>query len=644
MSEPTSDHVSPPAPAGDLPEPRESRPSSSVRRRRRTRTVRGYLTRPAVAVGIALVFVVTLWFGFQGYTAVAAYREISDDREALRAYEQRDLVTLNTSDARTMQAYFADIDTNLRRIDRAVSIPLLSDVAEQLPWIGPRVEAGRDLVDVGLLLAGAGHDGAAIGAEAMAAFEATGFSSDGDPSEQTWLDVIAREQPEIERIADDIAAARDRRASIDTSLLPSRVQARVDDLDRLLDRYDYETLAREQLPAALAALGADGPVRYWVLFPNPAELRPAGGFPGTGALVTFERGQLTGYEFHDMKKVSDEYLAERGEVVPSPLPIERYLWQGGFLPHDTVWWADFPRLGSDFMRLYAEIGWPEIDGVVAVQPSAVADLLSVVGNVTAEVDGEQREITAANVFEEMERQRALRRSGAATDTSHKEVIAVVGEEIMARLKASGRVALRAAAEKLEAAADRRDIQGYSVDPGVESFLDERGWSGRLVPDPSTPTLAVTFANMVATKSSQRMSPTATLHLGELADGTREATLDITLTHTGTNDEDPYYSGFQRWWVQVSLPEGSSVVSTLDAPQDDPDAPNGGAYLVEIFPQQSGTVSITFRMPESDRLLVRRQPGVTPVELAVDADGCEPFETTTLDADQTLDIAAHCRAD
>ena len=54
-----------------------------------------------------------------------------------------------------------------------------------------------------------------------------------------------------------------------------------------------QDLADQYFPLARATLGGDSPVRYLVLFQNPAELRPSGGFPGTMGIVEFERGQLS---------------------------------------------------------------------------------------------------------------------------------------------------------------------------------------------------------------------------------------------------------------------------------------------------------------------------------------------------------------
>lgn len=613
------------------------------RRRRRSRLeFASALRHPAFLVVAAVVFLLTLWGGFETYSAVAAYRNISADARVLKSYENRDPASLTIADLRTMQAHFADIDENLRRADRATSLPLLNYLVRELPWIGPRYTAGRQLIVVSQSLATAGEEGTRIAAATMSAYDATGLTPAEPASDApTWLDVLARERESVVDISTRVANARAERQRIDVALLPGRVRAKVDDIDLVLDRYDYETLAADTLPAVEAALGADGPTSYWVLFPNPEELRPAGGFPGTGALVTFDRGQLVSYEFHDMKQVSDDYLAQRTEILPAPVPIDTYLFDNGFLPHDTVWWADFPRLGQDFMRMYAELDMPEIEGVIAIQPSVVAGLLGVVGNVTVNVDGEDREITPENVLLEMERQRITRRAGGEVDATHKDVLFLVGTEIMEQLKRAGRGELRQATSLMRMAADQRDIQVYSTNDAVMNVLDERHWSGRLEPDPDVPTLAITFANVVATKASLMMFPSVTLDLGDVQDGMQEATVDIELQHRGTNDADPFYAGFQRWWIQISLPAGSEVVSSKDTPQSDPDAPNGGAYLVEIFPQQTGEASVTFRMPTTNQLLFRRQPGSNLVELTIDGAECPSGDPVRVAADVVLNLAPDC---
>jgi hypothetical protein len=201
--------------------------------------------------------------------------------------------------------------------------------------------------------------------------------------------------------------------------------------------------------------------------------------------------------------------------------------------------------------------------------------------------------------------------------------------------------LKAVVDNAIIASDRRDLQFYSHDPEVQAALDSRNWTGSLVPTPGTPTLAVAFANVAINKASLAMQPTMSLDLGELQGGRREATLTMELQHTGEDEMDPLYGGFQRWWIEVWLPEGSTLTGPDPEQVPNPESPNGGGYLVELFPGDRGELEIEFTMPEDESLLVRRQPGLTPADLTVTDTRCERSIDEKLTQDITFDIGTLC---
>ena len=419
-------------------------------------------------------------------------------------------------------------------------------------------------------------------------------------------------------------------------MLPGRVRAKLPELDAALARADYQQLVRTQLPVLAAALGGDGTARYLVLFQNPAELRPSGGFPGTMALVTFEHGQLLDYRVFDAHTLSDVYIAKNLTQYPQPWPIKRYFPSPALVLHDATWWADFPR-GAALMRdMYQQTGWPPIDGVIAVQPSVISDLLRVTGPVTIDVDGEQRLITPDNVYDEIERQRRLHREGFRPTEEHKEALALIGAKIMEQLKVAPRGDLRALGDALRAEAGRRDIQIYASNTSVQSWLDEHGWTGGLTPLPLQQTLDLVLANVNTNKASGRLNPYVTLRVGPVAGGRRTVTVQLYLQSTGTNAEDAFYAGFQRWWVEVTLPAGAGVIVAEPAPEPDPGSPSGGSYMLPVFPQQVGYLSITFTMPDTPSLLLRRQPGVALLRFHLMPAGC-PARDFALDHDVLLQL-------
>jgi hypothetical protein len=360
-------------------------------------------------------------------------------------------------------------------------------------------------------------------------------------------------------------------------------------------------------------------------------------------IVTVERGQIRSWEVFNAHSLSEVQADQRDMSRPQPFALATYIPTDGLFLHDANWWADFPTSARTIMEMYAETDWPSIDGVIAIEPAVIGELLKVTGEITVDVDGTPRKINAGNFVTEIERQRLLRSEGDKTATHHKEVLELIGQQIVERLKAVNQRAMPSLARRLKDAADRRDIQIYTADDAVNARLAERHWTGAIQPDPNVPSLAVTFANLVTNKASGRMQPSMTAAFGPIENGQRQVTLDITATHTGPFDPDPdaLYTGFQRWWVDVYLPQGATLQRADPLRQDAPDAPDGGSYLVEIFPEQQDTISLTFAMPASDALTLRRQPGVTTMHVNVTG-SCVMPDTVDLTEDVTLDLAAICR--
>lgn len=607
-------------------------PTTTARRRRWPFVVSGVLLIILLLGGLA---------GLRARAALAAYRDVRAGVEALEALQATDLSSMREDDLLTIERSLAQLRHDLNRLDTAVTPPVGAGLVERLPVIGPRYAAGKDLIRIVDNLTSAGITAAAIGRETLAAFHATGISRSPDETGPTWLDMLMSHQGDLEVIITQVEEARRIRANIDEEALPASARARLPALDRAFDAIDPLRLVNDDLPVFAAALGAEEPAHYLFLFQNTNELRLSGGFPGTVALVTFDRGQLASYEFHDVYELQRAYEAGRTEPVTPPLPVARHFGHEELPIQDATWVTDFAEGAAQMVEMYSATGWPAIKGVVAVTPDVVSDILALTGPVTVEVDGEPRRIDADNVHDEIERQRYVH-GGDETAPSHKAVLALVGRVLIERLSTADRALLLDLIRTMRTAADERDLQVYAVNPRLQAIADEHRWSGRLLPQPGVPTLALNAASLVTTKASRAVHPRVTLTIEPPVNGQRVVTLAADFVHTGDPTADLYYAGYQRWWVEVTLPEGSSRLDSSHEPQPDPDAPNGGSYDLEILAGETTQFAMRFTMPDSPQLLIRRQPGITPVELTVATPGCQAPFTTTLTADLTLDLTTLCR--
>jgi hypothetical protein len=120
-----------------------------------------------------------------------------------------------------------------------------------------------------------------------------------------------------------------------------------------------------------------------------------------------------------------------------------------------------------------------------------------------------------------------------------------------------------------------------------------------------------------------------------------ATMHMTLEHTGLHDQDPRYFGFQRWWIEVALPDDSEWVGASHERQPDPDAHNGGSYSIDLFPEETREIAVEFTLPELDRLMLRRQPGQVPPDIHLHLTGCDPVWGGYLVRDLYIELDDGC---
>lgn len=122
-------------------------------------------------------------------------------------------------------------------------------------------------------------------------------------------------------------------------------------------------------------IGVDKPKKYLVLFQNNMELRPTGGFIGSLAIISFDKGKLTEIVVSDVYSIDGQL---KGHVEP-PEPIKKYLGEAGWYLRDSNWDPDFnisAKRAEWFLN--KEVG-TQVDGVISIDLKFVKDLLDLNG-------------------------------------------------------------------------------------------------------------------------------------------------------------------------------------------------------------------------------------------------------------------------
>lgn len=139
--------------------------------------------------------------------------------------------------------------------------------------------------------------------------------------------------------------------------------------------------------------GYDRPTSYLILFENNNELRPSGGFIGSFALATFDKGAIYKTEIFDVYDADGQL---KGHVEP-PFPISRYLKEANWYLRDANWDYDF-RSSAERIEWFLEKEMDrKVDGVLSIDLSVASSLIDVLGPIY--VSDLNLTVTSENLYE-----------------------------------------------------------------------------------------------------------------------------------------------------------------------------------------------------------------------------------------------------
>jgi hypothetical protein len=564
-----------------------------------------------VAVGLQVIFLLWVRGDLQaGRSALAAAR-----REALAGDLEGAGRSLDTATAAFASA-----------ADR--SRGPLGTAARAVPWLGNGAEAATAMANAGSALSRTGGDVVGELAQLPGGIAALAPRAGTLPIER-----YAALGPAIDRADDDATQAAATLAAAPDSLMPGSLAAA---------RWDAETqatlLARDLggigmlLRGAPAFGGSDRPQRILVLAQNPAELRGTGGIWGAYAIVTVRDGAVTISHARPTQTLQD-FPAGR---VPSPSEdyarnYDQYGGAGSWQNMNAT--SDFPAAAQAALANYALGEGEELDGVLAVDPFALRDLLDITGPISVPGAGA---ISADNVVP-YTTNRAY--TTLAHATQRKEILGAVAAEAVVRFLAMDEHAiarLRALGDALAGG----HLRLYSTTTNIQDGLAALGVDGALAaPDGDLLNVFVNNGSGSKIDFYARRTVDYDVQLGGQGEAISRATVSIA-NDAPTSGEPRYVlgpfldggsAGDQVPLTTVSCHEPCTL---LEASRDGQPvdlasgSENGVPWLRDyrtIGAGATGTLSLTWRSAGvwtgsssggTYRLTVLGQPTVRPTQMAV----------------------------
>lgn len=333
--------------------------------------------------------------------------------------------------------------------------------------------------------------------------------------------------------------------------LPADVRPKAEEAQGLLSKVQTGLRELRVLSAfAAAAVGEESQRRYLIVFQNPAELRPTGGFMGSYAEVVLDRGEIKSLSVpgggpYDLKS----QLKARVRA-PGPLRLIADHWEF----QDANWFPDFAASAKKINWFWSQAGQPTLDGILTVNARLVVNLLKITGPI--EMPDYGKVITSENFMNEA--QLAVEVEYDREENKPKKFIGDLMAKMMERIaKASNEQWIDFAKLGTDALVEK-DIQAWFTRDNEQELSDRFGWSSRLKTVPGD-SLAVVNTNIGGQKSDllidEKVEHAATIG----SDGSIVDKVTITRAHRGEKGQ-LFHGANNVTYLRVYVPQGSELLA------------------------------------------------------------------------------------
>ena len=360
------------------------------------------------------------------------------------------------------------------------------------------------------------------------------------------------------------------------------------------------------------AMGFGIPQHYLFLNQNNNELRPTGGFIGSVAVVELAHGNIVSISADTSQRLDGQ---NKYSAVALPDPLKAITAYYGI--RDANWEPNFPTAVQTISKLYQQAGGGSVDGMIALTPEVITDILSITGPI--DLPQYKLKLSAENFVEKTQKQIEI--ADQNLHDNPKQILIDFMPILMNRLMSANSRELRLIGQSLFNRLMNKDILIYFSDPQLEKVMAILGWSGEIkVPPPATDYLYVVEANLGGNKSSASIVREMKLATQIFAPAEIKDSLTARYTHTGTAK---FPDGVNRNYIRVYLPMGAHITETLGQDADtqiDIDSSDGKTvvgFWLTINPSETKEININYTLPfalnftngkANYNLQVQRQPG------------------------------------
>lgn len=527
--------------------------------------------RSLIAFALLLLLLV-LPFKIFSYYHLALDKRAQDD---LKEYSWQALANFTTAsgqiselDLSSAQNNFFQAGQNFLLLDQAAGkidelVLLLSNFSNQ-PEIKLAAEA-KKIAQTGLFLSSAG-DNLALAVNSLIAVLAK------DDNRSDFSDFYHYAQ----KTGDDFKQANKYLKRIKDKNIPADYRDQLAAIKQQADLVEKSwSLFLSVIPELRDFLAIDGDRRYLLVFQNNAELRASGGFIGSYALIDVGSGRIKNIEIPAGGSYDTAGGLKTLVKPPEPLRLVKPVWYFW----DANWWPDWKLSAQNLSWFYEQSGGPSVDGVIAITPDVLENLLEVIGPIDLNrsygvVIGSDnfsdiiQEIVEVIGQPELYQDRTLstdilsRLASTSDQFQRQEPKKIIGDlmtEILNKISANFNQKLlldlsRILADNLNS----KNILLYFSNEALQAEAEKLSWAGRIKTSPLDYLLVVN-SNIAGGKTDKVINDRMSLSVKIKADGSIVNRLTIKRQHQGRSGD--LFTGVRNVnWLRVYVPLGSVLIS------------------------------------------------------------------------------------
>ncbi len=387
--------------------------------------------------------------------------------------------------------------------------------------------------------------------------------------------------------------------------------------------------------------------RFLFLFENNMELRAGGGFIAAIGSAETSNGAIKNLSVGDSYKI-ESILANYTEA---PDWFKQYnagtKW---YIRDSSIASSDFPTVAKKTLDTYKLIKDKDpFDGVVAITPTLLENLISVTGDITLE--DYPYLFTSENTAQIIQEHTQYRyKDLGISENERKDLLADLSAVVLAKVFSIKSDDLGKLLSQIQKSFAEKHIMIFLKNGEAESVLETLGWAGKVNTENDLNYFSQVDNNVAALKTDGAVERNSDLTISTDKE-TKRIRIRAVITYKNTaRSFTPLYTRYRTYgWLLV--PFGSEILSYQDADSGDKDEGNNNGevkvfnedsinktrfeYFKSIEPSTKESIVIEYLLPktikyENLRTLIQKQPGVTDATTTVRFEELSDSITTNLE--------------